>query len=125
MRLRLTDGPLADPFRRFDDLMTQRRAEADAFYAELQTGIADEDARAVQRQAFAGMIWSKQFYHYDVPEWLERRPRPAAAAAATPSRPQQRVAAPQQRRHHLDAGQVGVPVVRRLGPGLPHASPSP
>jgi hypothetical protein len=71
VRLRLSYGSVADHFRSFDSLLTQRRDEADAFYADLQAGIADEDARAVQRQAFAGLIWSKQFYYYDVPEWLE------------------------------------------------------
>jgi hypothetical protein len=74
VQLRLTSGPLTDPFRRFDDLLTQRQGEADVFYADLQAGIADEDARAVQRQAFAGMIWSKQFFYYDVPEWLKGDP---------------------------------------------------
>jgi hypothetical protein len=74
VRLRLTNGPLTEPFQRFDDLLTQRRDEADAFYADLQAGIADEDARAVQRQAFAGMIWGKQFFYYDVPEWLKGDP---------------------------------------------------
>ena len=74
VRLRLAGGPLTDPFRRFDDLVTQRRAEADDFYADLQAGIADEDARAVQRQAFAGLIWSKQYFRYDVTEWLRGDP---------------------------------------------------
>ena len=48
------------------------RREADAFYAALQGGIADEtpDARNVQRQALAGMIWNKQWYHFEVPVWL-------------------------------------------------------
>ncbi len=54
--------------------LEQRRAEADEFYAELQAGLDDPDARSVQRQAFAGMIWSKQFFHYDVPRWLEGDP---------------------------------------------------
>ena len=62
---------------------SQRRSEADEFYAELQADIADADARNVQRQAFAGMIWSKQFYYYDVPEWLNGDPaQPAAARRA-------------------------------------------
>ena len=52
----------------------QRRAEADEFYAELQHDIADADARLVQRQALPGMIWSKQFYLYDMPEWLNGDP---------------------------------------------------
>jgi hypothetical protein len=60
-----------------------RKSEADAFYAELQTGIDSEDARNVQRQAFAGMIWSKQFYYYDVREWLQGDP--AQPAAGCPS----------------------------------------
>ena len=48
-----------------------------------------------------------------------RRPGPAAAAARAQARPQPRVAAPLQRRRHVDAGQVGVSLVRRLGPGVP------
>src|SRR5262249_38322247 len=74
LRLRLVNGRVADPFRHFDRVLAQRRQEADAFYAELQAGIADADARSVQRQAFAGMIWSKQFFYYDVPEWLKGDP---------------------------------------------------
>ena len=42
-----------------------------AAHTELQADIADADARNVQRQAFAGMIWSKQFFYYDVAEWLK------------------------------------------------------
>jgi hypothetical protein len=69
VRLRLSrvaPKPLGD----FDALLQMRAREADEFYAELQDGMDDADARHVQRQAFAGMIWSKQFYHYDLPEWL-------------------------------------------------------
>jgi hypothetical protein len=62
------------PFADFDQVLEQRRAEADAFYAELQAELDDPDARSVQRQAFAGMIWSKQFFHYDVARWLEGDP---------------------------------------------------
>ncbi len=54
----------------FDATFASRIAEADGFYAEIQRNMADADARLVQRQAFAGMIWSKQFFHYDVREWL-------------------------------------------------------
>jgi Glycosyl hydrolase family 63 C-terminal domain len=73
-RLRLAKGMIAHPFADFDEVLQQRRAEADAFYAELQAGIVDADARSVQRQAFAGMIWSKQFFFYDVSKWLEGDP---------------------------------------------------
>ncbi|HWN93853.1 MAG TPA: glucosidase, partial [Methylomirabilota bacterium] len=58
-------------FEDFDSIFSQRITEADAFYAEVQKDIADADARLVQRQAFAGMIWSKQFFQYDIPEWLK------------------------------------------------------
>jgi hypothetical protein len=61
-------------FSDFDHILAQRRREADEFYAELQRDIADPDARLVQRQAFAGMIWSKQFFYYDMPEWLRGDP---------------------------------------------------
>ena len=51
-----------------------RRADADRFYAVLQEGNADADQRLVQRQALAGMIWSKQFYYYDINGWLTGDP---------------------------------------------------
>jgi hypothetical protein len=65
---------LAQPFGDFDACVEERRREADAFYAHLQVDIADADARNVQRQALAGMIWSKQFFYYDVAEWLRGDP---------------------------------------------------
>ncbi len=71
IRLRLARGTVAKPFADFDKIFTQRRREADEFYAELQKDITDADARLVQRQVFAGMIWSKQFFYYDVPEWIK------------------------------------------------------
>ena len=58
----------------FDDVFTQRVAEANAFYAALQGSIADEDVRRIQRQAFAGMLWSKQFYDFNVQRWLDGDP---------------------------------------------------
>ena len=70
VRLRLCPQPSDRPFEDFDAVLEDRREEADAFYAELQQDMDDADARNVQRQAFAGMIWSKQFYFYDVPDWL-------------------------------------------------------
>jgi hypothetical protein len=72
-RLRLRDAS-APPFLDFDSIVATRRAEADEFYAALQSGIPDEDHRLVQRQALAGMLWSKQFYGYDVRRWLQGDP---------------------------------------------------
>ena len=69
---------IAKPFAGFDAaLVDQRRREADEFYDRLQQGMTD-DQRLVQRQALAGMIWSKQFFYYDVPQVAERRSRSAA-----------------------------------------------
>jgi hypothetical protein len=74
IRLRLTRGNAPQPWAGFDELFQQRRHEADEFYAALQHEITSLDARQVQRQALAGMIWSKQFFYYDVPEWIKGDP---------------------------------------------------
>jgi hypothetical protein len=74
VRLGLFKEKRKDPFANFDQVLEQRRKEADEFYAELQHRIACEHFREVQRQAFAGMIWSKQFFYYDVPQWLDGDP---------------------------------------------------
>ena len=58
----------------FDALFAQRLREADAFYATVIPASLDADARRVMRQAFAGLLWSKQFYHYSVWRWLEGDP---------------------------------------------------
>ena len=71
VRLRLRRSEADDAFSDFDQIFAQRKAEAGRFYAVLQQDIDDADRRAVQRQAFAGMIWTKQFYYYDVYQWLE------------------------------------------------------
>ena len=58
----------------FDRVVRQRRAEADEFYAELTPEGASRDEAMVMRQAFAGMLWSKQAYNYDVARWLDGDP---------------------------------------------------
>ena len=64
-----------DPFRgSFDQVMAQRKAEADEFYQELTPAAASQDEASVMRQAFAGMLWSKQFYCYNVATWLDGDP---------------------------------------------------
>ena len=71
IRLRLRPATEdTDAFATFDTLFERREREADAFYAALQASVTDPDWRLVQRQALAGMLWSKQLYHYDVREWL-------------------------------------------------------
>ena len=66
--------PAPRAFTDFDSIFSQRLREADEFYSSLQNDMPDADARSVQRQAFAGMIWSKQFFHYDIPQWLNGDP---------------------------------------------------
>jgi hypothetical protein len=58
----------------FTRVVAERQAEADAFYAELTPSAASSDEAAVMRQAFAGLLWSKQFYHYNVARWLAGDP---------------------------------------------------
>ena len=71
VRLRLTDAELAGPFGPgFEEVMARRRAEADEFYAGITAPGMSEDERRVVRQALAGMLWSKQYYGYDVERWL-------------------------------------------------------
>ena len=71
VRLRLRPASEeAAPFGDFDLVMAERIDEANEFYAALQRGIADPERRLVQRRAFAGMLWSKQFYYFDVRHWL-------------------------------------------------------
>jgi hypothetical protein len=65
--------PAAPPFADFDAVVAARRAEADAFYAR-KTGALAPDERLVVRQAYAGLLWTQQFYHYDVRTWLEGDP---------------------------------------------------
>jgi hypothetical protein len=74
IKLRLARKADAKPFEEFDAVFSQRIAEADEFYAGLQHGIDDPDLRNIQRQAMAGMIWSKQFYHFNVRAWLNGDP---------------------------------------------------
>jgi hypothetical protein len=81
LRLRLSERALPSPFAHFERIFAERMAQANEFYAQLQEGMESEDARSVQRQACAGMIWSKQFFYFDVPAWLAGDPAQVAPAA--------------------------------------------
>ncbi len=75
-RLRLTElapDSLARPFSGFDEVFAARKNEADAFYAALTPGSATEDAARVMRQSFAGLLWTKQWYGFDVNQSLRER----------------------------------------------------
>jgi hypothetical protein len=86
VRVRLSrGGPIRAPFAEFERVFALRQVEANAFYAALQAKVIDEDLRLIQRQAFAGILWSKQFFCYDVAEWLQGDP-------AQPEPPRNRLA---------------------------------
>jgi len=75
VRLRLTNvnftGLDAAPFVDFDRVFTARKSEADEFYKTVIREDLSDDAKNIMRQGFAGMLWTKQFYHYEVPRWLQ------------------------------------------------------
>jgi len=71
VRLRLTPKPLDFPLRDIDQVIAQRRAEADHFYAAIHPPGLTEDEKRIQRQAFAGLLWTKQIYLFDVNTWLD------------------------------------------------------
>ena len=71
---RFSDVPIENPFSDFESIFEQRTKEADDFYAAVQRFDLTEDERRVQRQAFAGLMWTKQFYHYSVELWLKGDP---------------------------------------------------
>jgi hypothetical protein len=74
VRVRFSDTSHHDPFADFDSVFEQRISEADEFYAAIQPPDLNDDERQVQRQALAGLMWTKQFYHYSVELWLEGDP---------------------------------------------------
>lgn len=88
VRLRLTHSApeaLAHPFAQFDQVFADRRAEADEFYAGITPPSvqADPDRAQVMRQALAGMLWTKQYFYYDLTTWLkEHRVGPESSPEA-------------------------------------------
>jgi hypothetical protein len=102
LRLRLSDvAPAASARTKpgqfgsdFESVMQARRQEADEFYASVIPPSLDADAANVMRQALAGMLWSKQFYYYDVDRWLKER-------GADPFKPRRRAAPRNDRWHHM------------------------
>jgi hypothetical protein len=102
VRLRLSrTAPTAagDPFDDFDDALEIRHKEADEFYDTVIPRKLDADQANVMRQALAGMLWSKQFYHYDVNQWLGER-------GSDPFKPNRKVAPRNDGWHHMYNGDV-------------------
>jgi hypothetical protein len=82
VRVRLSPRAPASPFAEFDATLSKRRSEADDFYDHIHAPHLTVDERLVQRQAFAGLLWSKQFYHFDVRQWLTGDPAQPAPPAS-------------------------------------------
>jgi len=101
VRLRLCSEPdLADPLgEAFAATFASRRREADAFYRRVTPFPLPEDLRNVQRQAFAGLLWNKQYYDYMVDEWLSGDP-------AGPRPPEKRKRGRNHEWWHLGAGEI-------------------
>lgn len=71
--LRLTNGVKEDPFHQgFESLFQQRKSDADAFYNSIIPSDLNDDQRRISRQAYAGLLWSKQFYAFDVEKWISQ-----------------------------------------------------
>jgi hypothetical protein len=108
LRLRLSDA--APPARSarsvigsdFEAVMNARKQEADEFYASVIPSSLDADQANVMRQALAGMLWTKQFYHYDVDRWLEER-------GASPFKPQRHAPRNEHWHHMYNADIISMP----------------
>jgi hypothetical protein len=94
LRLLLTQDA-KNGFEDFDTVFKNRQAEADEFYNTLQQHSSDTDHGMIQRQAFAGMLWSKQYYHYDIHNWLNGDPK-------EPTPPVERLTGRNNRWQHLN-----------------------
>jgi hypothetical protein len=103
VQLRLSSSRIADPFANFDDILETRRAEADGLYAAIFAGAQSADEALVQRQALAGLIWSKQYYNFDVERWLDGDP-------SAPPPPASRSGGRNARwKHHRSADVISMP----------------
>ena len=105
IRLRLTEvaphalkaaypGSGGDPFGDFDGVLAERKREADEFYDYISPDSLSRDQASVLRQALAGMLWSKQYYYYDLDRWLVER-------GADPLSPGQREAPRNSQWYHM------------------------
>ena len=130
VRLRLCDQPIKGSKKAmgeyfgkaFASVFQSRLKEADEFYTTVIPPSLNPDAASVMRQALAGMLWSKQFFFYDVGKWLKQHGIQPVQSQST-FHPQRPLGTHGQRRRDLHARQMGISLVRRLGPGLPCHGP--
>jgi len=71
VRLRLSAKTEGKPFDQFESIFSQRKAEADEFYERITPNTLTEDEKRIHRQSLAGMLWTKQYYYFDLDTWLE------------------------------------------------------
>ncbi len=74
VRVRFTKTCLLTPWDDYDEIFRQRKEEADEFYHTVQKTVLTEELKSIQRQGFAGMMWNKQFYYYNVKKWIHGDP---------------------------------------------------
>ncbi len=106
----------------FDETFAARLRDADEFYRDITPETSSADEARVMRQALAGMLWSKQYYFFDLNRWLDEHHGNPLRGEERQQRNRE-VVSHGQRACDLDARQVGVPLVRRRGIWLSTASP--
>lgn len=74
VKLRLSNYSIETPFGSFDSIFEKRFKEADEFYEQQYKNIPNKDLRNIQRQAYAGMLWGKQYYYYNIKQWTKGDP---------------------------------------------------
>jgi hypothetical protein len=89
IRLRLCNYASENPFGNFDEVFADRTRDNEVFYNEMHQGVESPDLRLVQRQAYAGMLWTKQFYYFNIKQWLDGDPN--------------QIAPPEERKHGRNA----------------------
>jgi hypothetical protein len=99
IRLRMRPETADKPFDDFDQIFIDRINEADAFYSGIQTNLHDDELKSIQRQAYAGMIWCKQFYCYNIEQWMDGDP-------AGPTPPPQRKKGRNHEWGHLNSSEI-------------------
>lgn len=120
LRLRLAAATATETYhvdaRGFDALFELRRREAETFHFQQRSAPLTPEERKVVVQADAGLLWSRQFYHYIVEHWAAGDPAGPAPPAGAPDPSQRRMVSHLGGRYHRRARQMGVPVVCGLGP---------
>ena len=123
VRLRLAAAEIKDAFGGFEQIFKSRIADADEFYERIAPNALNEDQRRVHRQALAGMLWSKQYYYFDLEQWLrEHKSHPLLESARHDVRNTEWF-------HMLNADVISMPdkweypVVCGLGSGLSYDLP--